>query len=143
MSDQINTIEAEQNFKDHVVSRASEARLRYGLYIDYEAVLKMLGDPDVVRHKTELEFDASRLEPGEFAHAERVGGSDEFRLFVHPWFESQIDVLPLLIAYHFPSINYGHIVSHEHAEMYGAALLGLDIETYYQALCELADSIPR
>lgn len=143
MSDQFNTDEAEQNFRDHVAGHASEARLRYGLYIDHEAIVKMLGDPEVVRYRTELEFDAGRLEPGEFAHAERVAGTDEFRLFVHPWFESQPDVWPLLVAYHIPTINYGHIASHEHAELFGSTLLGLDNETYYQALCELADNIPR
>lgn len=142
MTEQIDTVEAEQNFRDHVARHASEARLRYGLYIDHEAIVKMLGDPDVVRYPTTLDFDASRLEPGEFAHPERLGGTDEFRLFVHPWFEAQPDAWPLLIAYHIPTINYGQIVSHEHAEIYGSTLLGLDIETYYQALCELADSIP-
>jgi hypothetical protein len=38
-------------------------------------------------------------------------------------------------------INYGSIVEAEHAELYGATLLGLEVDTYYQALCELADAM--
>ena len=33
------------------------------------------------------------------------------------------------------------IVEAPQAELYGATLLGLDVEQYYQAICELADSI--
>ena len=129
---------------EHVVRSASEARLRYGLYIDFETVEKMLLDPKVVRHPTTVRFDSKRLESGEFAHAEPVGDapSDGFCLVIHPWFEDQTEILSLLVAYHIPSINYGPVATVEHAELFGATLLGMDVDAYYQALCELADSIP-
>jgi hypothetical protein len=38
-------------------------------------------------------------------------------------------------------INYGSIVETPEAELYGATLLGLEVEAYYQALCELADAM--
>ncbi len=49
----------------------------------------------------------------------------------------------LLIAYHIPVINYGTIVEALDAELFGATLLGLEVEAYYQALCELADALGR
>jgi hypothetical protein len=39
-------------------------------------------------------------------------------------------------------VNYGEIVSHEEAELFGATLLGMDVEEYYRALCDLADGVP-
>ncbi|MHC4092574.1 MAG: hypothetical protein ACYSVY_20260, partial [Planctomycetota bacterium] len=120
------------------------ARLKYGLSIDADAIRTMLGDREVVRYPTSIEFDAAPLRAPEFAHPQPLGfhPGDGYCLFVHPCFRQQPQSLPLLVAYHIPTINYGGIVEAEHAELYGATLLGLDVETYYQALCELADSVP-
>ena len=61
---------------------------------------------------------------------------------MHPLFENRPDDLPLLVAYHVPSINYLDVATHVEAELFGAALLGLSVDDYYARLCELADSIP-
>jgi hypothetical protein len=136
--------EAREAFSEHLEAKATAARLTYGLYVDAEAIMRMLGDREVVRYPTSIEFDAAALLPGEFAHPQPLGfhPSDGFCLFVHPHFRGQPENLPLLAAYHIPTINYGGIVEPRHAELYGATLLGLDVESYYRALCELADSIP-
>lgn len=138
-----DALEAARAFDEHLVHKANEARLRYGLYIDEDAVVRMLRDRAVVRYPTTLAFDSSSLLPGEFGYARPLGfhPSDGFALLLHPCFESQPDIWPLLIAYHIPAINYGEICESHHAELFGATLLGLEMETYYRALCELADSI--
>lgn len=143
VSSPINEAEARRAFQDHLVSKAETARLKYGLYIDLEVILKMLQDPDVVRYPTSICFDAGPLQGEEFAFVQPIGfhSSDGYCLFIHPYFQNQPEILPLLIAYHLPVINYGDIVDTEEAELYGATLLGLEVEAYYQALCELADSI--
>ncbi|MHC4990559.1 MAG: hypothetical protein ACYTGC_06220 [Planctomycetota bacterium] len=130
--------------RDHIVEKAEAARLRYGLYIDAETIMAMLDDRQVVRYPTGVRFDATPLEPGEFALALSLGDrpEDGFCLVIHPHFEHQRENLPLLLAYHIPDINYGEIVTAADAELFGATLLGLDVDAYYQALCELADSIP-
>jgi hypothetical protein len=136
--------EARVAFSEHLKAKAAAARLKYGLYIDAEAIRTMLGDREVVRYPTSIEFDAAPLRAHEFACPQPLGfhASDGYCVFVHPWFRGQPENLPLLIAYHIPTINYGGIVEAQDAELYGATLLGLDVETYYRALCELADSIP-
>ena len=128
----------------HLVECANEARLRHGLYIDFDTFKRILDDRKVVRYPTQLVFDADPLEPGQFAHAEQIGErpSEGFRLSIHPYFKSQPDVIPLLAAYHIAPINYGDIAAEPECELFGATLVGLDVEAYYQALCELADSIP-
>ena len=137
--------DAETAFAAHLKAKAAAARLKHGPTIDAAAMKRLLADRAVVRWPAEVCFDAGPLRAGEFAHAQPRGfhPSDGFWLFVHPHFEQRPDDLPLLVAYHIPSINYGSIVEARHAELYGATLLGLDVETYYQALCALADSMPR
>lgn len=127
--------------RDHAVEKASAARRRYGGCVDSEAIVRMLDDRDVVRWPTRLRFDLSGLEQGEFAHAQPVGDHprDGFVLFVHPAFEHTPEAWPPLIAYHIVRINYGDIASHEEAELFGATLLGIDVDEYYERLCNLAD----
>ncbi|MHC5023745.1 MAG: hypothetical protein ACYTGG_07520 [Planctomycetota bacterium] len=135
--------EGRQALRRHIVDRALNARLRYGLYIDAEAILGMLGDPDVTRYPATIAFDAAALRPGEFACVLPRGArpSDGYRVVLHPRFERQPDLLPLLIAYYIPDINYGDAVTAAEAELFGATLLGLEVDAYYEALCELADSL--
>lgn len=130
--------------QDHVMDRALAARARYGESVGPDTIAALLDDREVVRYPTVIEFGESGLEPGEFAHAEPVGDTpaDGFRLWVHPRFRDR-EELPLLVAYHIVRINYGEIVTHEEAELFGATLLGLDVDRYYETLCALADELDR
>ena len=133
-----------QALADHAADKAMAARLRYGLLIDADAILKMLDDRSVVRYPTGLRFDDAALRAGEFAFAMPLGQlpSEGFCLFLHPCFRDHPEAWPLLIAYHIPAINYGEIATAEECERFAATLLGMEREPYYEALCELADSIP-
>lgn len=144
MARQLTEQDAQIALKDHLGDKAMNARLKNGMYIDAETIIKMLDDGDFVRYPVSIRFDSEALEPGEFAAPIALGDhpSAGFCLCIHPYFEQQPEAWPLLIAYHIPTINYGEIVSNEDAEHFGATLVGLETETYYQALCELADSIP-
>ncbi len=135
--------EGQQSLRDHVVAKASDARLRRGGVIDREEVLRMLHDRSVVRYPLGVRFDAEPLQPGEFACLESLGDhpSDGFCLFIHPMFENVDELIPLLIAYYIPSVNYGEVASHVEAELFGATLLGIDREEYYAILCSVADSV--
>jgi hypothetical protein len=137
--------QARAGFRAHLEAKAMAARLKYGLYIDTDTIVAMLDDREVVRHPVSIHFDARALQGHEFAFPQSLGfhPSDGYALCIHPWFESQREILPLLVAYHLPVINYGDIVEAADAELYGATLLGLEVDAYYQALCELADSIPQ
>jgi len=130
--------------RGHLVERALVARERYGPDIDFQAIQKILVDPEIVRFATEVVFDADPLLPGEFAWAQPKGDTPSagYRLVVHPCFEQRFRDLPKLIAYHIVSINYLDIATHEEAELFGAALLGLEVDEYYATICALADSVP-
>ena len=130
--------------RDHLLDKAAQARARLGGEVDGVAILRILDDKAVVRYPTGVRFDAGGLRPGEFAHACPLGEHprDGFCIFVHPCFHARPETWAALIAYHLPPINYGDIVTPEDCEQFGAALLGMDPDTYYRTLCTLADSIP-
>ena len=128
----------------HIVDKAKLARERYGPSFDAAALRRLLEDRDIVRHPTELVFDAAPLRAGEFAIADMIEDSSPraYRLVVHPHFEERAEDWAALVAYHIPSINYVDLVTHEEAELFGATLLGTEVEAYYQRICALADELP-
>ena len=130
--------------RGHIAERAFQARQKYGPAIDAEAIRKMLQDPDVVRFPATVQFDAEALLPGEFAWARpsENGAKGGYTMVVHPHFEDRPEVLPLLVAYHIPTINYMDVVTHKEAELFGATLLGMPVDSYYDQLCTLADEMP-
>ncbi|MBS0198677.1 MAG: hypothetical protein JSR77_18170 [Planctomycetes bacterium] len=129
--------------RDRVLEQAETARRRYGPVINASVIFRILQDREVVRHPVRLRFDCEALEYGEFAHAEPIGDypGAGFCLYIDPTFEHRPDVWPLLIAYHIPFINDAAIATHDDCELFGATLLAMHPEDYYESLCELADSI--
>lgn len=130
--------------RDHLMSVAELARGRYGEQMDLTGIEALLEDREIVRYPVTLVFDDAPLQPGEYGFPEPIGcrPQDGFKLYLHPHFEPREDVLALLIAYQLVRVNYGDVASHEEAEVFGAALCGVDQDKYYETLCELVDSIP-
>ncbi len=131
--------------RDHILEKATAARTAHGPMIDADAIMRVLDDRTVVRYPVGVRFDGAPLETGEFGQALPLGEhpSKGFCLFLHPMFEAMPEVWAMLIAYHIPPINYGDIAGPEDCEAFGATLVGMDVEEYYERLCELADSVPR
>ena len=136
--------DGQEALRDHLIEKALLARSRYGPAIDSRAMRRLLADSEIVRFPAEIAFDAAPLRAGEFAWAMPRGDAPAagFTLVIHPHFRDRPEVLPYLAAYHVPSICYLDIATHEEAELFGATLLGLDVDVYYERLCALADGIP-
>lgn len=129
--------------REHAIDKAYVARTRHGPTFSLGAMTRVLADRELVRFPVKIVYDARTLEPGEFANAQPVGAHprDGFILYIHPSLEHREDVLPDAIAYHIPPINYGDIIDSDDCLVYGAALLGLSVDSYYERLCTLADSL--
>lgn len=129
--------------REHAIDKAYAARARFGPTIDLAAIQGIIDDRELIRFPVRIVYDARGLEPGEFAHAQPVGlhPRDGFILYVHPTLEHREDTLPCAIAYHLPPVNYGDIADADDCLVFGAALLGLSVDVYYERLCELADSL--
>lgn len=143
MAQQLTADDVRQSLTAHVAGKGTEAYLKHGPAIGYVQLMALLRDRTCVRYPCEVAFDASRLQPGEFAYAEQQGARPEegFIIWVHPLYLAQLDVVPWLVLYHLPSVNYGQFASSEDAETFGAAALGILRDEYYERLCELADQL--
>jgi hypothetical protein len=116
---------------------------KYGPRIGWKQLLQILEDRTCVRYPCEIVFDAGPLQAGEFAHPVAKGDrpEDGFTLYVHPFFMTQLEQVPLLALYQLVLVNYGAFAAPEDAETFGAAALGLARDEYYHALCRLADEL--
>ena len=116
---------------------------KYGPRIGWTQLQQILKDRTCVRYPCEVVFEAAPLQAGEFAHPVGKGDrpEDGFTIYVHPFFTTQLDQVPLLVFYQLVLVNYGVFAGPEDAETFGAAALGLARDEYYDALCRLADEL--
>jgi len=143
MSVQLTAEDAKQSLTAHVAAKGEELRKKYGPEIGWKELLQILEDKTFCRYPCKTEFSAEALMPGEFAYPAPAGErpEDGFKIYVHPFFITQLARVPYLVLYHLVAVNYGEFASADDAEIFGANALGLSKDEYYEALCEMADSI--
>lgn len=133
----------EDSLMDHLRHQASEARGRHG-GLGPDNLETFLNDRDCVRYPTRLVMEFGDMSPHQFAQPDRDYRSNhpESRvIYLRPILGKRPDLIALAVSYMIPVINYGQIINDEHCLEYGAALLGLDTEDYYNRICELADFV--
>ncbi|MCF6313113.1 MAG: hypothetical protein L3J39_11735 [Verrucomicrobiales bacterium] len=140
--------DGKRSLVEHAADKAYEARQEHGINLlpglPLEALDAIIEDRRFVRYPMQLIFNRDPLKEGEFAYLQAVNQgvpNEGFVLFVHPQFEGNDDILPMIVAYHLVCVNYGEIAGPEAAEAFGAALMGMEVEDYYQQLCQIADSL--
>ncbi len=133
-------------FEDSLTSRlrdqAAEALERHGRFGPGN-LEPFLSDSDTVRYPTRLvlEFSAE-LGLHQFAQPEQdVQNPGGIMLCLRPVLGRRPDLLALAVSYMIPVINYGKIIDDEHCLEYGSVLTGLDKETYYERICEVAEFV--
>ncbi len=126
---------------EHARFAAQRARNRLGGVLTAQNLYLFLSDRQCVRHPTTIVFDRNGLEPHQFAQPvhciSRKGILCE--LHVDPRLKNVPDALYLVVAYMTAVINYGETVTADIAEMTGALLTGMNQETFYKRICEIAD----
>ncbi len=129
----------------HAAEKAEEIRTRYGPTIDYPVLLRILEDRRCIRHPVEIRFVSEGVEPGLFGNTEQVSDdpSDGYVIFLHEYFQDRPDVLPALILYQSVLVNYDDLASANDAEIFGAGVLGMGRDDYYELIVELTDSLWR
>ncbi|MBI3417696.1 MAG: hypothetical protein HY043_20585 [Verrucomicrobia bacterium] len=143
MDTQLTIEDAKQSLNAHVAAKGVEIREKYGPHIGWRELTQILNDRSCVRYPCEIVFDVGPLQPGELAYPMARGDSPDagFTLYVHPLFMMQLEKVPYVALYQLVMVNYGEFASADDAETFGAAVLGLARDAYYQTLCELADEI--
>ncbi len=138
------TIEDGRNaLTGHIYEKALAIQKKYGNVSEYNTLCELLKDSDFVRYPTRVEFNSALIERGTFATARLVSDkpSDGYVIFVHSYFKDKLEYVPPLVLYHLVTVNYGDFASSTDAELFGATILGLEKEEYYQFICQLADQI--
>ena len=143
MATQLTSRDVRDSLNAHVAAKGDEVFRRYGPRLGWTELLELLRDPACVRYPCEIVFDSEHLLAGECAHPVGNGErpEDGFKIFVHPFFMTQLDRVPYLVLYQMVLVNYGEFATAEDAEVFGANALGLAQGQYYQAMCELADQL--
>jgi hypothetical protein len=133
----------QQSLREHILAQAIVAHQKYGP-LTADKLDALLRDPDCLRHPVRLVFEFGEMAMHQFAQPDidwRNTALDGRVLYLRPLLRERPDLLPLAVAYMIPLINYGDIISDDHCLQYGATLLGLMEEEYYQRMCALADFI--
>jgi hypothetical protein len=143
MSTKLTADDAKQSLTAHVAAKGAEICAKYGPGLGWKELQQLLQDRNFVRYPCEIVFDASQLDPGEFAFPVMKGErpEDGFMLHVHPFYMLELPMVPYLVLYQLVAVNYGGFASADDAEAFGAAALGLSCDEYYTKLCELADQL--
>jgi hypothetical protein len=143
MPTQLTSEDFKQSLTAHVAAKGEELFQKYGPHIGWKELRLILDDRAFCRYPCEIVFDASELQPGEFAHPVAKGARPEegFAMHVQPAFMTQLAQVPYLVLYQLVAVNYGEFASAEDAETFGSSALGILKEEYYNMLCQLADQL--
>ncbi len=131
----------QQSLREHILAQAIVAHQKHGP-LTADKLDALFHDPDCLRHPVRLVFEFGEMAMHQFAQPDidwRNTEQDGRVLYVRPPLRKRPDLLPLAVAYMIPLINYGDIISDDHCLLYGATLLGLMENEYYQQICALAD----
>jgi hypothetical protein len=143
MPQKLTLDDARESLTAHIAAKGAEIRAKYGPIIGWPQLQAMLADRECVRYPCELAFDAGPLLPDECAFPMPLGErpEDGFRLCVHPYFSVDPARVPFLALYQLVAINYGEFASPNDAEAFGASVLGISEDEYYETLVAMADEI--
>jgi hypothetical protein len=143
MPTQLTANDARESLTTHVAAKGIEIQAKYGPGFGWAELQRLLEDRVYVRYPCEIRFDATALQQGEFAHPEQKGATPEdgFTIHVHPLYSTNLDRVAWLVLYQLVAVNYGQFASSAEAEVFGASVLGIDPEEYYQVLCAMADQL--
>jgi len=122
---------------------ADYMRETHGLPLTADKFEAIFQDRGCVFHPVKMVYDKDPLKEGEFAYMHQADKdpSKGFMLYMHPFFKSKPNDLPFLVAYQLAVVNFGEEVSQDVAESFGAALMDMKVDEYYDKVNELFESI--
>jgi hypothetical protein len=133
----------EDSLKQRLHEQAILAHFRHGALTPKNLEI-FLSDPECVRYPTRLVFEFGEMAMHQFAQPDldyRNTSEDGRILYLRPVLRDHPDLTVLAVAYMTPLINYGEVINDEHCLHYGATLLGLMDQEFYDKVCKLADFV--
>lgn len=133
----------QQSLRDHLVAQALVAHQKYAP-LTFDKLAAFLRDPDCLRHPTRLVFEFGEMAMHQFAQPDldwRNREQDGRVLYLRPALCERPDLVVPAVAYMVPLINYGEVVADDRCLLYGATLLGLLSDEFYELICRVADFV--
>ena len=133
----------EDSLKQRLQEQATFSHLRHGS-LTPENLEAFLADPDCVRYPTRLVYEFGEMAMHQFAQPDfdyRKPDENGRVLYLRPFLRDRPHLVVLAVAYMTPLLNYGEIIKDEHCLLFGATLLGLMEDEFYQKICALADLV--
>jgi hypothetical protein len=133
----------EDSLRDHIVAQAIVAHHKHGP-LTFAGLDALLTDLECLRHPTRLVFEFGEMASHQFAEPavdQRDREQDGRVLYLRPLLRGHPDLVVLAVAYMIPVINYGDVVTDEHCLRYGATVLGMMEEEFYEAICQMAELV--
>lgn len=143
LSDAELTQLGEDSLMDHLRHQATEARERHG-GLKSGNIETFLDDRDCVRYPTRLVLEFGEMGPHQFAQPDRdyrANHAEARVIYLRPILGKRPDLIALAVSYMIPVINYGQIITDDHCLEYGAHLLGIPSDVYYERICDLAEFV--
>ncbi len=132
----------EDSLRKRLAEQAEYARAKHSP-LGSDKIEALLADPECTRYPTRLVFEIDGMAAHQFAQPEvdyRNPEQDGRVLYLRPMLRERPELVMLAVAYMLPVLNYGEeIVNDSHCLLYGATLLAMNEEEFYQAVCGLAD----
>lgn len=131
----------QRSLREHLHAQALVAHQKYAP-LTVDRIDELLHDPNCLRHPTRIVFEFGGMALHQFAQPDLDGPNRERDgrvLYLRPVLRAHPDLILLAVAYMIPVINYGDLIADEHCRLYGATLLGLFEDEFYQRICALAD----
>lgn len=135
------------SLRDHLAAQAVVAHHKYSP-LRFEKLDAFLNDPECLRYPTRLVYEFGDMAPHQFAQPDidwrtPDSNSNARVLYLRPVLAQPAnrDMILYAVAYMVPVINYGEVVTDALCLHYGATLLGLMEEEFYEKICALADTV--
>ncbi len=133
----------QESLRAHLLAQAMIAHQKHGP-LTVQKLEGLLHDPECLRHPVRLVFEFGEMALHQFAQPDidwRNTDQDGRVLYLRPILREHPEFLLLAVAYMIPTINYGDVISDDHCVLYGATLLGMREDEFYQRICRLADFV--
>lgn len=134
---------ADTGLRDHLLEQATFAHRKHGPLTPatLDAFLK---DADCIRYPTRLVYEFGEMALHQFAQPEpdpRDPSGNSRVIYLRPILRHHPERVVEAVAYMLPVANYGDVVQDDHCLLYGATLLGLTTDEFYERVCRLAELV--
>ena len=131
-----------EGLTNHIRLVAGRGREKYKDLDTIETLKRFLKDSEVVRFRTELQFDENGSKEDRAVRVDKVSDDPEsYRITVHPIFKGREKDVAALALSRVVKINYGKIAKEKEAALFVSTLLDMEPKRYSKWYADLNEEV--